>query len=363
MKSLAKFFFYFLCFLSVFCLSAYEAFYAEMEPGEYGVVFNILPRWARGGLADCVLLPGERRLIFPWQRLHRVDGSIGTVEWSGSALGDGEADMVDGFIEARTLDANELGIAVTVQYHVSPARASYVLQRIGVARIPQLLRATAASRIRASVAALKASDFANASKLQVAIRHAREAMDKFLRPEGIVVEALLYRGHEFRRIASDGAVDRDYQELLDKTRLKKQEIEKEGKRKAALIAQKRREKNEAVAKKNRLLQNARGYERRKKFAGDAYLLAKKNEALQYSAVGMSEVEGLREKIKAMEGAGGRALLQLEIAKTLAERDAKYLVLNPGTSGGALSATRLDVNKLFEQAGLFSPLVELDGGGN
>ena len=107
------------------------------------------------------------------------------------------------------------------------------------------------------------------------------------------------------------------------------------------------------AKVNRLTETAKGYKRQAKIRGDAYLKQKENEAGQIKAAGMNEVEAMKKRIAALNGPGGEALLRLDIAKALAERNPKFILLNSAKSGGNdLGVTKIDTNELIRQAGVF-----------
>ena len=147
-------------------------------------------------------------------------------------------------------------------------------------------------------------------------------------------------------------------EQIDQTQAKYQEMEQQEKRRAAIIQQKGRDKELTQAEVNRLVETAKGYKRQAKIQGDSYLEQKKNEAAQIKTSGMNEVEAMKKRIAALNGPGGEALLRLDIAKALAARQPRFLLLNSTKgSGNELGVTKIDTNELINQAGLFEALRE------
>ena len=156
----------------------------------------------------------------------------------------------------------------------------------------------------------------------------------------------------------DGSIDRSYQEQIDRTQAIVQETQQEKKKIRTVVEKKKQEFNEAKAKFNRKIEEVDGYKRQATLRGDGYLESKKNLAEQIEAVGMAEVEGLKKQIAALSGPGGRALLKLSLVKQLVESDPQFVLVNSASSGnGGLDLSKLDMNDIVKQAGIFAAAQE------
>lgn len=336
----------------------------EMRQGEYGVVYSNLPRALGGGVKEKVVEPGEREVIFPWESLYRVDTTRKAVAWGGGSegiLNEQDVQKLSDYVETRTLDGNEVDLAITVLYRVDPSALGHIIQRVGIDpdSIRRLVAAVSRADIRTHMNTLHTKDFFTPERLQAALAAVKKAIESRLGPEGILIDDVIYNDHRFERRLADG-VDRSYQEQIDRTQATNQETEQEEKKVATVVELKRREFNEAQAKVNRVLEQAKGYLRQATLQGDAYLASKKNEAEQIKAVGLAEVEGLTKQIEALSGPGGTALLRYAIARELLANNARFLLVNSAQVGkGGIDLSRIDVNDLMRQADLFAISPELN----
>lgn len=331
--------------------------FQKIGPSEFAVVFSALPTWLGGGISSRILQPGEMEFLWPWEKLYAVDTSVQSISWG--APSQGEDAPVENYVETRAVDGNEVGLAMTILYHIDPQKVPYVVQYVGTddERIRLLVEAVARSDIRTHMNILHTREFFSPDARQAAVEQVREALNVRLAREGIVVDAVIYNDHRFERRLPDGTSDRSYQQQIDTTQAINQEKEQEEKRIATVIEQKKREYNETLAKMNSLREEAEGFKRQSVLRGDSYLLAKQNEAEQVRAVGMSEVEGLRQQIAALQGPGGQALLRLAIVQQLIAADPKFVLLSGGGAPGkvGLDVNRLDTNALLREAGILSAI--------
>lgn len=323
----------------------------KMEAGEYGVVFNALPIWLGGGVKDRVIEPGEVQLVPPWSTVYRVKSTDRSLAW-GSA-GPGSNKQVEDYVETRAQDGNEVGLAMTIQYAIQKEKAPRVIQNIGIESdaVDKLVASAARADIRTHMNILRTRDFFTPDKRQEAVDQVRSALRRRLEPEGILVRDVIYNDHRFERRLSDHSVDRSYQEQIDRTQATNQETEQEEKKVASVIEQKKRELNEAQARVNRVLEQSEGFKTQAELRGDAYLAAKRNEAEQVRALGLAEVEGLRKQVEALKGPGGRAILRLEIVKSLLRSDPRFVVMGSKNSSNTLQVDKVDTNELLRQMGV------------
>lgn len=345
--------------LSVPLLSGCDMGFQTMDAGEYGVVFNKLPIFLGGGVQDSAIEPGEMEFILPWQELYRVDTTYQLIGWG--AVGQGTNQRQPDYVETRALDGNEVGLAVTIQYHIDPSMVTHVVQKVGTSmtKVRDLVAAAARADIRTHMNILKTRDFFSQEERQAAVDQTREAMQARLSPEGINVISVIYKDHRFERAGDPGEEpDRRYQEQIDRTQAVNQETLQEENRRAAIEQAKGREQEEMQGQVNRLVQTAMGYKRQAIKRGDAYREKKQNEAAQIETAGMNSVEAMKQRIAALDGPGGEALLRLDIARALIKRNPKFVLINSAdTKGGGVGISKIDQNKLIEQAGLFAAAYE------
>lgn len=330
-----------------------------MVAGQHGVVFNT---WSVGGWKckeDKIISPGRSVLIWDWERLYPVDNSIQSIGWGG--VGEGTNTKEEDYVETRTLDGNEVGLAVEVKYHIDPKKICHVIQEVGTdnKRIRMLVGAVARSDIRTHMNTLRTTDFFNVSAVSVASQEIEKVLNLRLNPEGIIIDSVIPVDHRFERRLADGTIDRSYQEQIDLTQGKIQETEQELKKIATVVEKKKQEFNEAQARVNRLIEEAEGFKRQGTIRGDAYLEAKKNEAEKVLSTGLAEVEGLKKQIAALNGPGGEALLRLSLVKALVAKNPKFVVVNSSSSarGSGIDLNRIDTNELIKQAGIFAAVSE------
>lgn len=323
-----------------------------IKAGEHAVVFSKLP-WI-GGLRKNVLRQGEREIVFPWDEVYKIDTGLQTISWGSE--GENEEERVRGYVETRAADGNEVGLAMTVQYVVSPERLHHVIQNVASTNegIRNLVKTVARADIRTHMNTLRTRDFFNQEQRQKAVTRVLEALQTRFEPEGISIKRVIYDDHRFERRLPDGSIDRSYQEQIDRTQAIVQETQQERKKIPVVIAQKKQEFNEAKAKFNRMVEEVSGFKRQAILRGDAYLKSKENRAKQILAVGMAEVEGLQQQVAALSGPGGRALLRLALVRVLIEQNPQFVLLNSTkqNSGGGLELSQININELIKQAGVF-----------
>ena len=140
---------------------------------------------------------------------------------------------------------------------------------------------------------LNTRDFFSQAKRNQAVEEVRRAMNARLEPEGIIVDAVIYKDHRFERYMGEGvAPDSSYQKQIDETQAKRQETEREEKRRAAIIQQKGKEKEIEQANYNRVVESAKGHKRQALLRGNAYLEKKKN-CLLYTSPSPRDQRGSR----------------------------------------------------------------------
>jgi hypothetical protein len=334
----------------------------QMKAGEHGVKFSKLPWFLGGGIKERIVTPGAVEIVFPWERLYKLDTTVQSITWGDAGRGSDPA--VDDTVETRARDGNEVGLSVTIRYRVQPEMLTHLIQKVGIDMnsVERLVTASARAEIRNKLNVLRTKDFFSPEKRQAALEEVKTSLNNKLHQEGISIDEVSYHDHRFERRMPDGSFDRSYQEQIDKTQAVNQQTEQEENKITLVIERKKQEFNEALGRVNRLVEEADGYKRQATLKGDAYLTTKRNEAEQVRSAGMSEVEGLKKQIEALQGPGGRAILRLAIVKALISAHPKFILINSpnknsSSGSSAIDVNRTDTNDLIKEIGLFESLKE------
>ncbi len=333
-------------------LTGCDSGFTKLGASDYGVVFSAMPRFVGGGLAGKVLEPGEMEFIWPWETVYRFDTSRQTIGWGGIGEG-GTPGQID-YVETRTSDGNEVGLAISVQYHIDPKRIPYILQNVAVddGGVRRLVEAISRADIRTHMNVLRTRDYFKPERTQTAIDCVEAALASRLEREGIIIDDVVYKDHRFERRFPDGRVDQSFQDQIDRTQAVKQQREQELKRVKTVVEKKKQELNEEQARYNRLINEAKGYKQQAMFRGDAHFKAKQNESEQIRAKGMAEVEGLKKQIEALSGPGGEALLRLALVRELLGSNPGFVIYNSsGEANLGLDIKRIDAGELLRAAGI------------
>ncbi|MCC6933153.1 MAG: hypothetical protein IT292_07860 [Deltaproteobacteria bacterium] len=338
-----------LIFAMALLLTGCNSGFQKMEAGEYGVRFRALPAMLGGGISKNVIAPGEMEFIYPWETIYRVDTTVQSIGWGG--MNQGENKSQADYIHTRAKDGNEVGLAINTQFHIDPKMVSHVVQYVGIDKVKPLVAAVARADVRTHMNALYTSGFINPNERSEVLKAVKHAINHRLSREGIIIDEVIYVDHRFERKLADGQIVDKYQQIIDNTQAKRQEVLREPKQREAQIKDKEKAFFDAQANVNKLLEEAKGYEAQASMRGENYLKEKQNVADQILATGLAEVEGLKKQVAALSGEGGKALLRLSIARELAQNDAKFVMLNTGDKGNAFDVNRVDSNELIRQMGL------------
>lgn len=342
--------------LLVLFLSACDAFLPQLGPTEYGVVFRRLPPALFGGVADGIVKPGERVVLWPWDSLYRFDTAVQYLTWgAGSSHSDSHALPLD-LVYTRSLDGNEVALSVTIQYRVvaDPVKLKKLLLEFAQDNdeVNALVVTFGRADVRTYMNELKTSQFFDPDARYRAVEKTKASLNDQLNPYGIEVISVILNEYRFERLLPDGSVDRSYQQKINETQKLREETEGERRKINTVRARKEEEFNQTQAQVNRVIAEGHGYLNQAKLRADGYLESKQNEAQGILAQGKAEVEGLTQQVQALSGPGGLNILKLELAKQLLKNDPRFVVLG---DGGGLDVKRTDTNDLLAQARVFEAL--------
>lgn len=326
--------------------------FRQMNTSEFGVRFRRLPRVVGGGIGATPILPGQMSVVWPWETIYRFDTAVKSVSWGDQGKGD-DASRAD-YVHTRASDGNEVALGVTVRYRVKPEPEAlrFLVQNVATddEGVRQLVTTVARADIRSRMNRLRTSAFLDPNERYKAVREVQESMISKLGHYGISVESVNLDEFRFERQKEDGTIDASYQDRLKEIQRLKQDTERENSRIKTVEAKKQQELNEAQGEVNRRIAEADGYKKQAEYRGGSYFEAKKNEADSILAKGKAEVEGVQQRVNALQGPGGRAILKLEVAKALMKNDPKFMVLSEGSQGG-IRVEKSDINELIGQLGV------------
>jgi hypothetical protein len=320
----------------------------KMESTQVGVRFRNLPRFMGGGVSSRLMHPGQMVVVMPWDTVYRFTTSVQEVSW-------GPGRLHPDYISTRARDGNEVAVSVTVRYQLATEVEALrnMVENVSTndAGVQDIVGVVVRADIRHYLNELSTAEFIKPEEKVKTIDRTKAAIQSRLEKYGIKVVSFNLETYKFERIRPDGSVDDSYQDKLDDINRMREETNLERARIATIVEQKKRRYNEVQAQVNRVVQEAEGSKQQAKLRGDSYLVAKKNEAEQILGSGKAEVAGTVERINALDGPGGKAILKLDIARQLQRNQAKFFVLNEGSQGQGLSVRRTDTNEILRQLGI------------
>ena len=361
-------------------LAACDTGIREMGVTEYGVVFRKMPPIIGGGVSDKVIPAAQKVILWPWDTIYRFDTAEKYVSWGGSlenkAQGGDPLSAVaqvnvvvpttgKGYVYTRAVDGNEVALAVTVVYRITPDPEKLIklVKEVATsdAEVRSLVIAVGRADIRTAMNRLRTAEFAEADSRYGAVRTVQKMMNERLNRYGIEVTKVTLDDFQFERLLRDGvSVDSSYQEKLTLIQQRTEETAREMARIQTVKALKGKEYNDMLLNKKQAEQAAEGYRNQAKFRADAYFNTKKNEADGILAKGTAEAEGLVQQIEALSGSGGQALLKIELARQLVKADPKFVILDQsngkgGQGGASIDVRRTDTNEILSQIGVLEGL--------
>lgn len=338
-------------------LTGCDAGIQDMGATEYGVRFRKLPPVLGGGIGapGSIAAPLESVVVLPWETLIRFDTSPQYLTWGAGVQGETTtAQVVQAEdVYTRAKDGNEAALKITVRYRINPVpeMLTRLAQEVATSNqeVRQLVIAVIRSEIRTYMNRLRTVEFRNDRKRNDTVDEALAASRARLSPLGIEVESINLKQYRFVRLLKDGTEDTSYQDRLRDIQEKEQDIQGERTRIETVRAKKHAEFSQAESAYNAQIAEATGYKEQSTYLGDSYYQAKANEAKAIEAEGKAEVEGLKQRIAALAGKGGKNMVRLEVAKQLAKANPKFIALQPG---GGVEVSKTDVNDLVQQLGIF-----------
>ena len=290
-------------------------------------------------MQDEVFAPGATYLFVPFVTdWHVYDVSVQNL---AMVLEKGRSDRSSqDDLEFKTIDGNEIGVDVTVVWHLDPKKAPYVLANVGedMEQVKdKLVRPACRSVVRDVLNELSSEDFYVSDKRFEKADQARDRLAKVLSPEGVLVQQVILGGYRFKP---------EYEKAIRDKKLAEQNAEKLRSEARAAAEEAKRKLEGAKGQVQQQLAQASGFLDQVKLGADAAYFENQKQAEAIVAEKKAAAEAIRKNNEALAGSGGRTMVKLKLAEALA---GKTLLFVP-TGGGGAQLQTLNLNALLNTYG-------------
>lgn len=307
---------------------------------EVGVRTVKFALWGKKGVEEKYYAPGSTYFFLPFiNDWHTFDTKLQNMEMTLQARkGDrsGRDDLL-----FKTIDGNDISLDVIIAYKIDPTMAPYILQNIADSDSglrEKVVRTIARSKPRDIFGELTTEEFYDAAKRDKQAQKAKESLQLILQPMGIIVERVLTKDYRFNE---------KYQKAIEDKKVADQLVARNKSAQHAALEEYKRKLEEARGDVNKMVADANGEYEKAKIRVDAYYEKQELIAKAIMAEGIAEAKSILEMNKALESAGGEALVKLKIAEAL---QGKQIVLLPVSEGG-MNLKKTDINQLLEVMGV------------
>lgn len=241
----------------------------------------------------------------------------------------------------KTIDGNDIALDVIIAYRIDPQKAPHILQY--VARDSETLRemivrTIARSKPRDIFGELKTEEFYVAKKREAQAQEAKERLQQIFDPLGVIVEKVLTKDYRFNP---------KYQQAIEDKKVADQRVERNKSAQAAATEEYKRKLEEARGEVNKMVADADGAYLKAKIEADVYYEQQQLLAEAIEAEGIAEAKGIQEMNEALVGAGGEAMVKLQIAEAI---QGKKIILLPVSEGG-MNLKTTNINELINTLGI------------
>jgi regulator of protease activity HflC (stomatin/prohibitin superfamily) len=236
-------------------------------------------------------------------------------------------------IEFKTHDGNDISVDVTVAWRVDTSKAPYILEHVG-GSTPEvkenLVRPACRSIVRDVLNTMTSEEFYVSDKRFEKAEKARELLATVLAPEGVIIERVIMGEHHFHP---------EYEKVIHDKKLAEQTGERMVSEGHAAQQEALRNLETAKGQVNQKIATASGQLAQVRLRTDADFYSSQREAEAILAERRAHAKGVAKQNQAMSGAGGRTLVKLRVAESLA---GKQIVFLPGGGkGGGLQTVNLN----------------------
>ncbi len=292
------------------------------------------------GVEEKYYAPGSTYFFMPFiNDWHTFDTKLQNLEMT-SHKNKGDRRAKDDLL-FKTIDGNDISLDVIIVYKIDPTKAPYILQNIAVndsALREKIVRTIARSKPRDIFGELTTEEFYVASSRENQAKKAKETLQSIFEPMGIIIEKVLTKDYRFNS---------KYQKAIEDKKVADQNVEKNKSAQHAVAEEYKRKLEEARGEVNSMIAHVDGDFLKAKIEVDAYYQKQQLIAKAIKTEGIAEAKGIRSMNKAMESAGGEALVKLKIAEAL---QGKKIILLPVSEGG-MNLKTTNINDLINTMGI------------
>ena len=307
---------------------------------EVGVRTVKFALFSKTGVEEKYYAPGSTYFFLPFiNDWHTFDTKLQNLEMTYDTKR-GDRSTHDDLL-FKTIDGNDISLDVIIAYKIDPEKAPFILQYIAPddqSLRDRVVRTVARSKPRDIFGELTTEDFYEASNREAQAQKAKKALQEILSPMGVIVERVLTKDYRFNA---------KYQKAIEDKKVADQLVEKNKSAQHAVREEYKRKLEEARGEVNKMVADVDGEFLQAKIKVDAYYKKQELIAKAIRAEGIANAKSIQEMNRAMESAGGEALVKLRIAEAL---QGKKIVLLPVSEGG-MNLKTTDVNQLIEMMGV------------
>jgi regulator of protease activity HflC (stomatin/prohibitin superfamily) len=307
---------------------------------EVGVSTVIWSPIGKKGVVDEPYPPGATYFLVPFiNDWHTFDTRLQNLEMTADvARGDraGRDDLL-----FKTIDGNDISLDVIISYRIDPEKAPMILQQVAEndeELKENIVRTVARSKPRDIFGELNTEEFYIAEERSAKADAARDRLNEILNPYGVIVERVGTRDYRFNP---------EYQKAIEDKKVADQQAEKFKAATRAAEEEYLKRVEEAKGDIAKIKAEADGEYQRAVIQADAYYEQQQRIAEAIEAEGRADAEGIRKMNEALSGAGGMAMVKLDVADAL--KNKKIILLPLG--GGGLDVRSTDINALLQLYGL------------
>lgn len=309
-------------------------------PTEVGVRTVKWSLFGKKGVREDIYAPGGTYFFVPFiNDWHTFDTRLQNLEMTATEMR-GDRPSRDDLL-FKTVDGNDISLDVIISYRIVREKAPMILQEVAENDLElkeNILRTVARSKPRDIFGELETEDFYDAAKRTAKAEEAETILNEILAPYGVVVERVGTRDYRFNTA---------YQQAIEDKKIADQQAEKFKSEALAVEEEYLKKVEEAKGDIAEVKAEADGEYERAVIEADAYYEQQDRVAEAIEAEGLADAEGIRKMNEALAGAGGEAMVKLEIADALI---GKRIVLLP-IGGGGMDVRSTDINSLLELYGI------------
>jgi regulator of protease activity HflC (stomatin/prohibitin superfamily) len=241
----------------------------------------------------------------------------------------------------KTIDGNDIALDVIIAYRIDPQKAPHIVQYVaGDDRTlrEMIVRTIARSKPRDIFGELKTEEFYVAESREAQAKKAKNKLQNIFDPLGVIIEKVLTKDYRFNP---------KYQQAIEDKKVADQRVERNKSAQHAATEEYKRKLEEVRGEVNKMIADADGEYLKAKIEADVYYEQQQLLAEAIEAEGIAEAKGIQEMNEALVGAGGEAMVKLQIAEAI---QGKKIILLPVSEGG-MNLKTTNINELISTLGI------------